>query len=661
MRCIRVEFNGFKRLAQTACNTDGKLIAFLGPNEAGKSSVLQGLEWLSSPSGELPEPSRNRSMGSADLRGPVVRAVFALNDADRAAVIHLPAVGQPRRFTMARHASGELRTGIEPALTRNPEPFAAAQQGLTRLKDVAHIDAEVTAWWQLVQEVTANTEASWSDDLEARFDAFLGWLRTPSAQPDPDSDPDRASPDHDADNASAEVTDPGEVNAERERLAAQLETVRGILQEEHPSDVARKILLDRAPRFALFTEADRDLRFSYNIADETVRANPPRALLNLLGVAGLDLSQLWASISSGDVGRARTAERNANRQLEQRLGSRWRQEQISVSLNVSDTMLEVLVVEGGDDGADTPITERSDGLRIFIALVAFLAWNGFEHAPILLIDEIETHLHYDAQADLLEVLATDVDASQVFYTTHSPGCLPRDLGTGVRLVAPSPTRRDASSLRNDFWSGAQPGFTPLLFAMGAGAAAFSAFRRAVLTEGAADMILLPSLLRLATGLSDLDYQIAPGLANYHGSGLELEETAARVVYLVDGDAGGRKHQERLQMMGIDDARVFALEDEHATEDYVDPARYLEVVNALFASNSGPRVQLTDLQHSMPISTALKKWATAAGVDTPSKTAVASVLVAEPETLRLTPTGAAFLTGLHNEITAALTRPSTATR
>ena len=46
MRLMRIEFRGFKRLVSASCNVDGKLVAFLGPNEAGKSSVLEGLAWL---------------------------------------------------------------------------------------------------------------------------------------------------------------------------------------------------------------------------------------------------------------------------------------------------------------------------------------------------------------------------------------------------------------------------------------------------------------------------------------------------------------------------------------------------------------------------------------------------------------------------------------
>jgi predicted ATP-dependent endonuclease of OLD family len=43
------------------------------------------------------------------------------------------------------------------------------------------------------------------------------------------------------------------------------------------------------------------------------------------------------------------------------------------------------------------------GLRWLIALHAFLAARGAQK-PILLVDEAETHLHYDAQADLIDAL-----------------------------------------------------------------------------------------------------------------------------------------------------------------------------------------------------------------------------------------------------------------
>ena len=572
MRCIRIEYQGFKRLANTSCNTDGKLIAFLGPNEAGKSSVLEGLDWLSHAEEPLPGRLRNRTLKPSDATGPIVRATFFLTTNDRAAISHLPARDDVLRFVMARYADGQVRTAVEPVPSRKTEPFDAVRDEIRARSDLPdeQMSAAARAGWDIIGALLEAPDDPWQDENDESFGALIDWLRQPLAL-----EPDVAGEE-------AEVSEP-QADPRDLRLAGLLERVRGVLQSDHPSDSARHILLTRVPEFTLFGDADRNLQFSYDMADANLRDAPPQALANLLGVADLDLNELWQQINDGDDGAALTTERRANEQLRASLGPKWRQESIDVAFKVSGTRLQILIVETSDNGANTPITERSDGLRMFVALVAFLAWHSFHVPPILLIDEAETHLHYDAQADLLEVLASDVDATQVFYTTHSPGCLPKDLGTGVRLVAPSAGRRDASELRNDFWTNERPGFTPLLFAMGAGAAAFSAFRRAVLTEGAADMILLPSLFRLATGTSDLPYQVAPGLSNHRGSGLELEETAARVVYLVDGDAGGRKHAKWLTEVGIDPGRVFTLAKGWATEDYVDPDRYLEVVNAMMAS------------------------------------------------------------------------------
>lgn len=652
MRCIHIRFNGYKRLDNAHCNTDGKMIAFLGPNEAGKSSVLNALAWLSTGEGPLPGHLRTRSRSGASLH-PVVDARFALDDADRAALDGLPIEGHPVEFTLQRMPDGSRRTGLAPKPTRAIAPFAAANEGLARVKtqfreelepifgDPETDDVEVPpalAWLGTAEKALADIEAHWNEEWDENFDNFTAWLR----------DDDEAMRDEN-DDPLPRASD----------VADALDQARAVLRAAHPEAEARQRILERAPEFALFDEADRTLSSRYDLEDANLRENPPKALANLVAVADLDINDLWTHIEGDDVARARTIERKANTQLSRRLGPKWRQEAIDVELRVNGTDLEVLVIETSDDGADTPIGERSDGLRIFVALVAFLARKDFTVPPILLVDEAETHLHYDAQADLVEVLTTDVAATQVFYTTHSPGCLPRDLGTGVRFVAPLKGRRDASELRNDFWTNERPGLSPLLFAMGAGAAAFSAFRKAVLAEGAADMILLPSLLRLATDGTDLGYQIAPGLANYNGSGIELEETAARVVYLLDGDPGGDKNKTNLTDLGIHEDRVFQLEPNKAPEDYVDRDRYLEVINTFVAPKpDDTKIDATDLADNIPISKAVADWCKERDIRAPGKTAVASALVADQRALRLAPDAADFLARLHQQLDAALSAPVT---
>jgi predicted ATP-dependent endonuclease of OLD family len=238
-----------------------------------------------------------------------------------------------------------------------------------------------------------------------------------------------------------------------------------------------------------------------------------------------------------------------------------------------------------------------------------------------------------------------------FNTTHSPGCLPADLGTGIRVITRDPDYADASVIKNNFWEGEGPGFSPLLFAMGAGAAAFSVCRSAVLAEGASDMVLLPTMIRKATRLDDLDYQIAPGLANAHGSGIRVEEVAAKVVYLTDGDRGGEEHKAALKRVGIDGSRIFSLPKDHAVEDLINREDYLAVVNRfLDLMGQTRRFNDHDVPSGMPIAKAFADWTTRNRIRAPGKVEVAYALL-RPE-VRLTKAGRQVLASLHDRFTSA---------
>lgn len=628
MRVVHIHFRGFQRLVDTGCNTDGKMIAFVGPNEAGKTTVLRALRWFTD-GGELaPVQVNKRANPQPDTA--VVEVKYWIDDRDKEIVGSVGASALPNYYIAERLRRGEYRDTLEPAVKRDTAPFREAERLLNDAwpaePDGENPDGDDTSLWEArTAVVTALRQCDdpWDEARQTSFDAVINYLTA-------------------LEDSSAEQS----VDA--------LSHARSIMQSQHPDDIIREAFRARVPVFALFTDEDRAVRSAYDLAEDGIRSDPPGALANLAWVADLDIEELWQASISGDTRAARTLELRANEALATRLGARWSQERIVVEFNLSGSLLEVLVHELADDGAVTGVEERSDGLRTFIALVAFLARHDFPSPPVLLVDEAETHLHYDAQADLIEVLTNDVQASQVFYTTHSPGCLPRDLGTGIRFVAPHESKPDESVLRNDFWTNSAPGFTPLLFAMGAGAAAFSAFRRAVLTEGAADMILLPSLLRLATGESELSYQVAPGIANHHGSGLALEEVAARVVYLLDGDEGGDVHRSRLEEMGIPGDRILQFERPMAAEDFVSPERYLEVVNQILAARGGTQqVDLRDLDRSVSISKAVELWCDERETKAPGKPAVASQLVADRGKLKLKEGADAALAGVHQRIIEVL--------
>jgi len=179
-------------------------------------------------------------------------------------------------------------------------------------------------------------------------------------------------------------------------------------------------------------------------------------------------------------------------------------------------------------------------------------------------------LHYDAQADLIQMLSHQQQAAQVIYTTHSAGCLPKDLGTGVRLVEPNKDQ-ERSGVENWPWQKDQ-GFGPLLLGMGASTLAFVPTRAALIGEGGSEIVLLPTLIREAVGLQALDFQVAPGAAEASRAAIaHIDFQGSKVAWLVDGDEGGADNRRHLRASNIPPERIFTLGGEGGgltTEDLV---------------------------------------------------------------------------------------------
>ena len=633
MRLARVEISGYRRLVKASTNIDGRITAFVGSNEAGKTSIFNALSWLSS-GGALAVVAQSRSKRPAPPQH-VVRAFFALAPNDLETLKDLDLAELPRTIVAFRTADGTLGHEIRPAPRRATKPFSDAAKRLAstatrlegRIESVASDEVGPQEWFAHVKDALAEPDSQWGQEWIRAASSLEDWLR--------EVPPGRSTKSRDA------------------VLADALAQVRDLVTQPHPREATLARLSARVPEFVVFGDANRVLETVHEMSADQFRQNPPPALRDLLRIAGVTLTELWQHTASGDTSSRESLLEEGNARLLEFFSQSWNQSNVAVRLNTNSSQLEVLVKELRESGPVTQVSERSDGLRIFIALAAFLASGGWKVPPVLLIDEAETHLHFDAQADLVGVLLKSVDAEQVLYSTHSPGCLPSDLGTGIRLVTRDPDDAAASVIKSNFWAGQAPGFAPLLFAMGAGAAAFSACRRAVVSEGPTEMILLPELLRAANGLDDLEYQVAPGLSNVRGFGLEVEEIAAKVVYLADGDSGGDELVARLLREGVAPARVFQLPHGCALEDLIELEDYISAVNGLLEEmGQSARISASDLPDEQTVAKSPEVWAKQAGARLPGKTEIAYALL-RGRNLRLRRTARTALRRLHRDFLRAL--------
>ncbi len=563
MDLIWMELHGYRRFEKVSkIILEGNVIALIGPNEAGKSSVLAALAHLNSAgniaTGVMQETTRDCEVPKGQK---IIECHFILSDADRDAIAHLPGGDKAKWFNVAKDPEGALRCEVR------PQPY----RELGIRKETMIFLKEAILSKEFLDAVTNQPQFS---DAEMR--KLLGSLDAESKSLPPNVIDKLKTLKNHLDIYSKTKNDNSIMH-----ISEILQKLADHEQATHPHETAIKILLGRKPKFLLFSDEDRDLESSHDLS-----MNKPisPALNNLAKLANLDLKKLRIAIPQGNTGQIETLTRRANEHLDDIFKNTWSQSNTSVNIRVDGWTLHVLVRNVNTEF--TSFAERSDGLRSFVALLAFVSTNvAISQKPILLIDEAERHLHYDAQADLVQMLTKQDVVAKVVYTTHSAGCLPEDLGMGVRLIQPVSEIR--SEVKNWFWDSDAPGFSPLLFGMGASSLAFVPVRRAMFTEGATDFILLPALFREAADRTHLGFQIVPGLSQIGSDNIPLLRTeASHVVFLVDADDGGKQIVTKLKKGGIPENHILQLPDEEhlglVLEDFIDPEVYKLAVNRLLS-------------------------------------------------------------------------------
>lgn len=642
MRLISAQIRGAGRLRNTTIKLDQKVIAIVGPNEAGKTTLLKALAYVDGDQ-SLEPAQRSRALPSVPDSTPITSLRYRVSDVDRAELKQFDLAEVPTEFFVSRRADGKgPNFAVTPEPRKSEEPLEELAVNLGTLLD------GLQAFDPIPIEVGEEEEAPGPSDgspllheLQLLRQDLERFLANPIGERDPiETLRERADIAVEALNAYVGT------GALREALPA----IGRWVDREDPREKVIEALWNLTPDVVMFAEADRNLATTY-VIDDDLANNTPAALANVARLAGLDLKKLVQAVQTGQVSRRDTLKNKANLALAAYFKEAWQQSDLKVELNVESNVLRIGLVE---DGVHASVfDERSAGLRMFVTLTAFLAARNTGRPTVLLIDEAETHLHIDAQADLVQMFAKQDKADKVIYTTHSPGCLPADLGVGIRAVVPDAD--EASHVENNFWRQEGGGFTSLMFAMGASAAAFTPARCAVIAEGATDMILLPTLMRAAIGQDALPYQVAPGLSEMPPDSYpNLDFQAAKVAFLVDGDGGGDRLAEALGR-ALPDDRIVTLEV-HGIENTLDPDFYCHTFLALLRElnpDSAHRAPPT-LPDATSASWAktMEAWAEGMSLRVPTKQEMANRLIELDEVL-LSPEGNLALRKSHKELLAAL--------
>lgn len=609
----KVIIKGFKRFKETSVHIDRHLLAFIGANEAGKSSFLEALLSIenNTPYDKLSQLTKGMERKESDI---VIRVNYLLTKSEQEKLKEFNGIGKPRYYCLQKSVDGEISYEIigdikrDKALRKYTSSLLNSfltSNGLKKLIKNNHNSNEESLkdLIELLKSGLSNNKEDLLSETIQSGEDILSILKD----------------DLKYDNKST-----------RPRIDKLFDTITNLLElesQEHPYDEFLEYCGEQRPEFIIFSDDKRYLKGNYSLQE---LQNPPASIANLLAVAEVKASDYLETVTMKDNAERSKLVDLANQNLKAKYCEAWSQSDVFPRLLFDLSSINIQIISSGNY---TEIVSRSDGLKQFIALKAFLALNIHKTPPVLLIDEAEIHLHYAAQSDLIKEFERQEIVNSIIYTTHSAGCLPSDLGTGIRAVKQiylNGLDTGESKIQNSIWENSS-GFSPILFAMGANIITFTLARKAVFAEGPSETVLIPRLFRESSNVTYLDLQVAPGIASIskeNASSFEFE--AAREVYLVDGDGGGSDNRKTLIKGGIPADKIFQLDKGCSIEDYVNPKILVDAVNREL-SKSG-KENLAFLISKLPSNGRvnwIEKQCQKKGYELPSKVRIAENITRNP--------------------------------
>ena len=557
MRLIKARVQGYRSIIDTEYfEVENDKTILVGPNEAGKTAILQALQKLNPPEGvALFDPLRDypRSKYDGDIKNgnidpstfTVVEGHFALEDDDRD---ELPEAYKDVIYVCGRYLNNKRWHRLDNAPSRLV--FSDIEKDLLKIcqhyKNTSEANGEVEAKQTAIQngyDAVVSTLGRSSYISADKAKKIIDWLKGNLSYLEDDN------------------------TAEEKRYEKLLEQLEKPVER---NDVLQ-ICEERLPKFILFSNYFRIRpvlhlkkladRIDQKMLDDEQYDYGNICLLKFLGFTPKELAE------AGDTSKYDLNKPDQYEQYRAQLDKRDYQLN-AATIRLTDAICEIWnpqkdgrdanklrikvdgqylkVVVEDDLGVEVELDQRSEGFQWMVSFyVVFFAEASDKHKnAILLLDEPGQSLHALKQAEFIETLSKLSEKNQTLYTTHSPflvgtneldkvrvvEMLDRTIGTKVNL---SLTATDSGAM------------LPLQEALGYDLAQSLFFhKKNLVLEGLTDMWYLESLSELfkADGKAGINDQIALIPANcaskvvYFATILHAQNL--KIAALLDSDAEG---------------------------------------------------------------------------------------------------------------------------
>lgn len=554
MKLIKAQIQNYRSIFDTGVfEIEKDKTILVGPNEAGKTVILQALQQLNPPEGlagfsalrDYPRSKYNDiTTGKVKPENTdVVTGYFELDEEDKSL---LPSEFRDCIYVFGRRLDNSFWNRLENAPT--PKTWGEIQKDVKRLG--SHIDGR----FKKEDEPTLATPgerlqpiiSTWNDST-----AILG---------------------DNAKNLEAWLNDIYKyVDEDNETEEARHDKLLLVTKTQQKRNEIVGILKKRMPVFILFNNYFRvkpsihldhlAQRIERNILDDKYYDYGNLCLLKLLGFTARELANLGstASPSINDANALQTYrdkldERSYNLnaasvRLTKEIRSVWlpnpkRPEADKLLVRADGQYLKVVVED--DLGVEIELDQRSEGFQWLVSFfVVFFAEASDKHKnAILLLDEPGMSLHGLKQRDFRDTISRLAQKNQTIYSTHSPFLVGPDELDLVRVIEML-GRENGTKVHTTLSSSDPAGLLPLQEAFGYDLAqSLFAQQRNLVLEGLTDYWYLDATAQLFKDgkTATLNEKIALVFANSAGKVVYyatiLHAHNLKVAALLDSDAAG---------------------------------------------------------------------------------------------------------------------------
>jgi len=663
MKALRFRVQNFRNVDDSGWIPLERVVAFVGRNESGKTSLLKALHKFNpatkepySPQREFPRDKYTREFKSPK-DWPVCSVEFEIDEELSCAMNAILSTVPPTKATCTRYYDDSLEISYDPEVDEKPLTAAPLLEGLKHFassaRRLAAPDGDQEDEFQALRTDLATWASEWQEKLQMDGDLrnaegkkLLAAIRK---EVEAKSKPATASIVEVLQSVLNPLLEESGKPAARDRIGELVETHLPVfVYFENYGILDSAIYL---PRFLEDLKRDPE-----NPRTRTVNAMFRHVGLTAQEVAELGHEKAAQMRKEGEKPSEETIAQDQERKearaiklnsasidISRRFTDWWRQRRHKIRYHADGDYFRIWIADDRRPDVEIELEARSKGFQWFFSFyLVFLVESEDGHKDaILLLDEPGLHLHPTAQQELISFFEKLSESNQLLYTTHSPFLID---GEHLHRVRPVTEDETGHSLVNaDTWPADRETIFPLQAAAGyAMVRGLFRHRKNVLVEGMSDYYYLHALASQCStsGLPSLptDAFITPCGGTKlvgHIASLFLGQEV-RPVLLLDGDDAGRVRKEALiKELYVSHTSMIIMLD-----DALDvPGTEVEIEDILGADLLLPAVSLL-LERSLKLSEAdrkagslpsqIKAAATRKGITLPDgwKASVAISLVSE---------------------------------